>query len=196
MFNCIEGESAMKKGSLTMALKLTNGHRGFTLLEIFVAVVTLAILATIAVPGFTVWLPNKRLKGAVRDLKSDMELSKLRAVRENGNVALTFDTENNTYTVFVDNGAGGGTASDWIRNGSEAVIKTVVVPPDVTLYEARFAGGAPRCRFDGRGLPNGLGGHVYMRNTRNNYLGLALSMVGHVQIRESADNGATWDDVE
>jgi type IV fimbrial biogenesis protein FimT len=186
----------MKKDAMGRVRKGEKKEGGFTLLEIIVGVVILSVLAAIAVPGFSVWLPNKRLKGAVRDLKSDMELSKLRAVQENANVALTIDMANNDYTVFVDNGAGGGTASDWIRNGSEVVVKTVAMPPDVTLYEARFAGGAPRCRFDGRGLPNGLGGHVYMRNTRNNYRGLALSMVGHVQVRESTDGGETWNDAD
>ena len=186
----------MKKDVLGVALKHGKGQGGFTLIEIVVTIVILAVLAAVAATGSGVWLPNKRIKVAVRDLKSDMALAKLRAVRENAKVALTFDTGDNSYRVFVDNGAGGGTASDWIRNGSEAAVKTVSMPSGVTMYEARFAGGAPRCRFDGRGLPNGLGGHVYFRNTRNNYQGLALSMVGHVQIRESTDDGATWDDVD
>ncbi len=55
----------------------------------------------------------------MRDLKSAMELSKLKAIRENANVASTIDTGTNSYTVFVDNGVSAGLANDWTPNGSE-----------------------------------------------------------------------------
>lgn len=69
-----------------------------------------------------------RPKSPVRDLKSAMELSKLKAIRENANVASTFDTGTNSYTVFVDNGVGAGVANDWTPNGAEEVLRTVTMP--------------------------------------------------------------------
>jgi prepilin-type N-terminal cleavage/methylation domain-containing protein len=168
---------------------------GFTIIELLLTVVILGILTAVAIPGFSTWAPDYRLRGAVRVLKSDMELAKQRAIREGANVALTLDEANNTYTVFVDNGAGGGVAGDWILNGSELVIKTVMIHPHVTMYEASFAGGAPHFRFDARGLPNGTGGHVYMRNTKNNYRGIRVNMLGRVRIESSSDGGASWQPV-
>ena len=166
---------------------------GFTMIELVIAVAIFAIMAAIAIPGFSTWLPNYRLKGAVRDLKSTMELSRLRAIRQNANVVLAFDTGNNSYTVFVDNGAGGGVADDFTQNGSEVVLKTVNLPSDVTMYEVSFSGGATRCGFNSRGLPaNSRFGHVYMKNTKNKYRGIITTIVGHVQIKESTDGGS-WD---
>lgn len=166
------------------------------MIELIVVILVLGILAAIAIPGFARWGPNMRLKSAVRNLNSDFVLAKLRAIRENANVALIFNTGNNTYTVFVDNGAGGGVAEDWTQNGSEVLIKTITMASDVIMYEAGFSGGVSRCGFNSRGLPiNNITGHVYMKNTNDNYRGITLSVVGLVQIRKSSD-GVSWTDVD
>lgn len=170
---------------------------GLSLMELLVVITLLGILAAIAIPSFSHWMPDIRLRGSARDLKSDMELAKLMAIRQNAHVALTFNTANDLYTVFLDNGAGaGGVARDLIQNGTEATIKSVTMAADVDMYEASFAGGVPRFRFDARGLPNGTGGHAYMRNTKNNYIGVRVNMVGRVQIESSADGGATWNPLD
>ena len=64
------------------------------------------------------------------------------------------------------------------------------------MYKAAFAGGSPRIRFDGRGLPNGLGGHVYLRNSKDNFRGLVMSMVGRIRTKISWDGGESWEDAE
>lgn len=174
---------------------VTRKKAGFTLVELMIVFMLIGIVAGIAIPALQQYSIDANLKSAVRNLKSDMELSKLRAIRENSRVVMTFDTGNNSYEAFVDNGAGGGSAGNNIKDGSEPVVKTVSIPANVTMYKAGFPGGVPRFRFDGRGLPNGLGGHVYMKNINDNYRGVVLSMVGHIQIRTSTDGG-TWGDVD
>jgi len=176
-------------------MKTIRGKTGFTLVELIIVTMLIGIVIGVAATALRDYSIDVSLKSTVRNLKSDMELSKLRAIRENTYVVMDFDISNNSYESFVDNGSGGGTAGNNIKDGTEATVTTVSVPVNITMYEASFPGGIARFRFDGRGLPNGLGGHVYMRNTNGNYRGAALSMVGHIQIQESTDGG-TWVDVD
>ncbi len=173
-----------------------RGKNGFTLVELIIVIMLIGIVVGVAAPVLREYSVDANLKSAVRNLKSDMELAKLRAIRENARVVMDFDTTNNSYEAFVDDGSGGGTAGNNAKDGSEVTVTTVSIPANVTMYEASFPGGIPRFRFDGRGLPNGVGGHVHMKNTNDNYRGVDLSMVGHIQIKTSVDGGGTWVDVD
>jgi len=93
---------------------------GFTMIEVMVAMVVFVVMAAIAIPGFSTWLPNYRLKSAARDVYSNMQLAKMGAVRNNGNWAIVFDAGANRYLVC--SGAGDG---DWTTVGDNDTEKTV-----------------------------------------------------------------------
>ena len=175
-----------------------RNQSGFTLVEAIMVTAVLAVLGAVAVPSFLKWMPDIRLKGAAGDIKSDIQLAKQKAIRENGNIALLFDVADNRYTIFVDNGAGGDTTNvrNWIRDGAEEVIRSIALPGNVVMYAAAFSGGAARFRFDGRGLPNGLGGKVRLRNDNNKCRALVISMLGRIREQISTDGGLTWEYVD
>jgi type IV fimbrial biogenesis protein FimT len=163
---------------------------GFTLIELLVGLVLLGIIAAISVPGFSSWLPNYRLRSASRHMVSTLQLARIKAVKENATVAIVFNTASNSYEAFVDNGEGGGTADDWIRNGQETLLMERTIPKDVDMYESSFSLGA-QVRFNGQGFIDGLGGHIYLKNTRDRYMGVTLNRVGNPTVVESTD-GVTW----
>jgi prepilin-type N-terminal cleavage/methylation domain-containing protein len=125
-------------------------NSGFTALELAVTMAIVGIFATVTMPSFLNWLTGHRLRGAAINLMADMEMAKIRAIRENTFVAVQFGTDN--YRIFVDNGAGGGVAGDWDQTGSERLVidrplpNGVSIPAEITLAQQRV-------RFTSRGLP-------------------------------------------
>lgn len=173
---------------------------GFTLIEVIIVVAIIAVAAAIGVPSYLSWIPDIRLKSAVANLKSDINLAKQRAIRENGDVSLVFDTVNNQYTIYV--GGGVFTSDAWTTDGNEEIMTTVAIPEGVTMYGVTVPVTAPLVsntgiRFDGRGMPNVTGdAMIRMNNTKNNYRGLTMTLVGSITIERSTDNGGTWQNVD
>jgi Tfp pilus assembly protein FimT len=94
-----------------------KAESGVTLIEIFLALVILAVLAAAAIPAFSVWLPNYRLKNAARDLYSNLQLAKMGAVSKNRDHAVIFDNISSPGRYFIaadpgDNGVWEGPTSD------------------------------------------------------------------------------------
>lgn len=124
---------------------------GFTTLELAVVIAIVAIMACFALPSFVSWQNLNRLRGAAVNLVGDLEMAKIRAIRENSSVAVLFSE--NSYRIFVDNGSGGGTAGDWFRNGDEALVQYRELPAGVTINLTDLTLADDRLRFNGRGQP-------------------------------------------
>ena len=92
-------------------------QRGFTLIELMVALAVAVVLMSTAVPSFFESTARARLQGAVNELAIDLQYARSQAVRERAAVALTVAADGASYTIADAN----------------ATLKTVTLPRGVTL---------------------------------------------------------------
>ena len=91
-----------------------EGTKGLTIIELVVVMCIIAVMVLISIPNIGRWLPRYRLRSAIRDVASSMQLARLGAIKENKEWAIQFKTGSQTYTILSDDGADGtwGTNDD------------------------------------------------------------------------------------
>lgn len=140
--------------------------KGFTLIELIVTMAVLAILVALAAPSFTSVINGNRLTGNANELMTTLQSARMEAVRRNARVVIcrndapdTAQTCNTAagawlgWMSFVDDGSGGGTARDGVRNGTETVMTsgTFNAPSQLQASPA-ISGGNQRIVFSPDGL--------------------------------------------
>lgn len=127
---------------------------GFSALELMATIGIVGILAAIAIPGFMSWLPNYRLKSAARDIYSNLQTTKMAAIKANADRTVTFAPGTGAYTrsdgaivnvVNLSNygnniGYGPGNATQGVEGEAFDNNVTYTTPNDVASFNARGMG--------------------------------------------------------
>ncbi|MBW2096973.1 MAG: GspH/FimT family protein [Deltaproteobacteria bacterium] len=173
---------------------------GFTFLEVLVALLVLSIVTAFAIPAFSTWLPDYRLKAAARELFSHFQQAKIAATKNGSYSTVCFyqpmGSKTYSYVVFVD--ADNDLEYD---PGEKIIVRRLWGAGDqyqgVSFDRSKGGGdgvtfpdnddGIPAIAFQPSGIPTsnsgGLGmGTAYLRNTKGNEMKVVLSSAGNVRI--------------
>jgi type IV fimbrial biogenesis protein FimT len=178
----------------------TEDLRGFTFLEALMTLLVIGIIAAFAIPAFSTWLPDYRLKAAARDLFSSFQLAKIAATKNGTYSTICFrqpmGSKTYSYVVFVD--ANNNLEYD---PGEEVLVRRLWGEGDqyqgVAFDLSKGGGngltfsnnddGIPAVAFQASGIPTsnsgGLGmGTAFLRNTKGKMISVVLSSAGNVRI--------------
>jgi Tfp pilus assembly protein FimT len=138
------------EGEMKREIKNYNNASGFSFIELLVIMIIFSVMASIAIPAFSAWLPNYRLRVAAKDLYSDLQLAKLTAVKQNATSAIIFDTGTSPgkYFILSNPGANGTWDGPSAMGGDDTSIKTV----DLSKYGSGVNYGAGNATDD---IPGG-----------------------------------------
>ncbi|MGE5838603.1 MAG: GspH/FimT family pseudopilin, partial [Deltaproteobacteria bacterium] len=178
--------------------------------ELAVSIVIICILLGLAIPGFSRWIPNYRLRGAARDVYSNLQLAKMTAVKERARCGVLFDVANGRYQVVSVSSGPNGIFGD--GDDVTLTLKTVNFSEygsGVGFGHGSATGGVGGAAFDNNVTFNGdgilydsrgmildpagttsTGGYVYLKNSRDGAFGVEVLSGGVVVLWRWT--GTTW----
>jgi len=166
--------------------RLIKANSGFTLVELMVVIAIIAVSLIIAIPTYHLSIkPTVSLNGAARQLYSDVQLARLRAVSNNTRCGLVFSAGPG-YTIFRDNNPANSQ-----YDAGEEVIKTVDLAKEYPMVQFDTSeGGGDGISFVNNSssmTPKGLAtkqGTVYLINEKGKGRKIVVNHMGGVRIEK------------
>jgi type IV fimbrial biogenesis protein FimT len=121
-------------------------NKGFTLLELMIAIAILGVMAGVMAPSFLQWRDRTKVSGDAGNLRAAFETAKLRAIKHNTNAIVVFP-DNTSYQIYVDTNRNG------VRDAGENLIADRTLSSGVTITNNTFTNND--MAFNPRGMANG-----------------------------------------
>jgi prepilin-type N-terminal cleavage/methylation domain-containing protein len=119
-----------------MIRKNRKAAGGFTMIEMAIVAVLIGVLATMAVPMFTRTVPRLKCHADARNVLNAVRAARSRAISENAQYGVYFDTNARTYVIFKDK----VNQTQYRYNvGDSVVAGPVVLDPNVQYSGTTFA---------------------------------------------------------
>jgi len=156
---------------------MKNGRRmifsngGFTLVELILALFFFAIVTAIAVPSFRGYIDNTKLKGAARQIMSDIYDVQLRAKSENAQYRITLNVDPaNTYVLERVTAPAQTQTKTLSEHGS-----------DMRITATTFT--SNQVNFQARGILSEDNRTITLRNSRNSTAVISVSLTGRANVQ-------------
>jgi len=153
-----------------------RSESGFSLIELSIVVAIAAVLAAVALPNMLAQSTKAKLRGAVSNLRGDLQTAKMMAIRENAVVVVNLFA--NRYEVFLDNGAGAN-AGNWACDADERLLIRRQMEPGVSIDLAATNLDNDRTRFNDRGLPENFG-RIVLVNSQAGQRQINVNRLGRI----------------
>jgi Tfp pilus assembly protein FimT len=175
-----------------------DASRGYSFVELVIAVLIVIIIAGIAIPNVVNVTQNVRMANDIRSISAQIFLARMRAASAGARSRLNFNTTANTYQIEVlpaqDNGSTwtiyGGTIN--LGTGDTFGYGSITTPAG---QQSSIAQTTP-IYFNSRGMATDSAGTaipnsaIYFTNIRGQYAAIAVSIAG--QPTSYTYSGSAW----
>jgi len=159
---------------------MDNRQKGYSLTELMIAISIVGILGVIAVPNFVTSVSTYKLKNTSVDLCSNLRKARSLAVKQNRNVAISFNIDANTYSV--DNGSP-VRLEDGISFGKGTA--TVSANPSESIPSDGVSFTSEKATINNQGISNA--GYVYLQNAKGEAYAVGVHTSGRIILRHWSD---------
>ncbi len=200
----------LQEGSLT-------SERGFTVIDLIVVLIMVAVVATIVLPSALRSSPQLQVDLAARTMARDLETLRMRAIAAKRHVRVKFDETGNYYTAFMDvtadrlaiisesedevrrtglltRGSAGGLPAVSLPGGVEFGLGPLLRGPQGADASAAIVLEGGELEFDARGMvaPPGSGGVVYLVHEHEQSAVSAVTISGAGALRAWRYRNGIW----
>ena len=149
---------------------------GFSIFELLIVIAVIAVVSAIITPNIISWRNNSKLRTAAGNLKADLEMAKVNAIKENNFVAMKF--QGDAYEVFEDR------SDDGTRDADEPLLRTRTLPAGVAFdfSHPNWTFTSHVAKFNGRGTADK--GTAILINTKGDEKHIKVETLGRIWVKK------------